>query len=71
MIQYLVWTTLESEGFGASLQHYYPEFSTTQKQQWGIQDSWQLIAEMPFGSPTLLPNEKEIQPVEERVIIAK
>ena len=71
MLQYLVWTTLESEGFGASLQHYYPEFSATQKQQWGIQDGWQLIAEMPFGSPTSLPNEKEIQPVEERVIIAK
>ncbi|MGX9132978.1 nitroreductase family protein [Rummeliibacillus sp. JY-2-4R] len=71
MLQYLVWTTLENEGFGASLQHYNPEISSKQKQQWGIQEEWKLIAQMPFGAPTTSPKDKEIQPVEERVIIAK
>ncbi|RPJ95045.1 nitroreductase [Rummeliibacillus sp. TYF005] len=71
ILQYLVWTTLENEGFGASLQHYYPEISAVQKQKWGIQSGWKLVAELPFGSPTSLPKEKEIQPVEERVIFTK
>lgn len=71
ILQYLVWTTLENEGFGASLQHYYPELSAVQKEQWGIQRGWKLVAELPFGSPTSLPKEKEIQPVEERVIFIK
>ncbi len=71
MLQYLVWTTLENEGFGANLQHYHLEFTESLKHQWGIQDGWKLYAEMPFGAPTTSPSDKEIQPVEDRVIIAK
>ena len=58
MLQYLVWTTLENEGFGANLQHYYLEFTESLKHQWGIQEGWKLISEMPFGAPTSISKAK-------------
>lgn len=71
ILQFIVWTALENEGFGASLQHYLPTFSEALKQEWGIQEGWQLIAELPFGAPTSLSKVKEFQPLEERVIIVE
>lgn len=71
MLQYLVWTTLENEGFGASLQHYYPQLSEEFKKQWGIQEGWKLISEIPFGAPTESPKPKEYKPAEDMVFIVK
>ncbi|MFJ5769313.1 nitroreductase family protein [Psychrobacillus sp. NPDC093180] len=71
MLQYLVWTALEQEGFGASLQHIYPTLSKEVKESWGIQEKWELIAELPFGNPISSPKEKLIEPVEHRVVIIK
>ena len=71
MLQYIVWTALEQEGFGASLQHFYPEFSKEVKESWGIQEKWELIAQLPFGNPISPPKEKLIEPVEQRVVIVK
>ena len=67
MHQYLVWTMLEAEGLGASLQHYNPLIDEEVKQEWNIPSNWKLIAQMPFGNPTAQPGEKEVKPVEERV----
>ncbi|ADM69860.1 hypothetical protein GMA19_02044 [Paenibacillus polymyxa E681] len=67
MLQLVVWTALEQEGLGASLQHYNPLIDEKVKNQWNIPEHWKLIAEMPFGKPTFQPGEKEFQPVEERV----
>jgi len=66
MLQFIVWTGLESEGFGASLQHYAPVVEDAVKRRWGIPAEWKLIAQMPFGTPTAAPGEKEFQPLEER-----
>ncbi|MEK0314146.1 nitroreductase family protein [Cohnella sp. 56] len=71
MHQFVIWTALESEGFGASLQHYNPLIDQEVKQTWGLPDSWALIAQMPFGKPTARPGEKTFQPLEERVKIFK
>ncbi|MFJ8066941.1 nitroreductase family protein [Psychrobacillus sp. NPDC096426] len=71
MLQYLVWTALEQEGFGASLQHFYPELSKEVKESWGIQEKWELIAQLPFGNPIASPKNKLIEPVEHRVVIVK
>ncbi|HEY8890667.1 MAG TPA: nitroreductase family protein [Clostridium sp.] len=71
MHQYVVWTSLEIEGFGASLQHYNELIETQVKKEWNLQDSWKLIAQMPFGKPTALPDEKQVQPLEERIKIFK
>ena len=68
MLQYIIWTSLCAEGFGASLQHYNPLIDDAVKETWGISDSWRLIAQMPFGVPSDLPNEKSMLPIEDRFI---
>jgi uncharacterized protein len=71
ILQYIIWTSLEVEGFGASLQHYNPLIDDEVKREWGIKNSWKLIAQMPFGRPTAGPNEKEFLPLEERILVYK
>ncbi|WP_121614113.1 nitroreductase family protein [Mesobacillus foraminis] len=67
MHQLVVWSGLEAEGLGASLQHYNPLIDDEVKKEWGIPGEWKLIAQMPFGSPTSQPGEKEFKPLEDRV----
>jgi hypothetical protein len=71
MLQYIVWTSLEAEGLGASLQHYNPIIDDDVKKEWNIPANWKLIAQMPFGTPTVQPNEKQFQSLEERIIVFK
>lgn len=67
MLQYIVWTSLEAEGFGASLQHYNPLIDDAVKKEWNIPESWRLMSQMVFGKPTAPAGEKEFKPLEERV----
>lgn len=67
MLQFVVWTALENEGFGSTLQHYNPLIDEEVQQTWNVPSSWKLIAQMPFGKPTSEPGEKQFQPLEERV----
>ncbi len=67
ILQYITWTLLEAEGFGASLQHYNPLIDHEVREEWGIPQSWKLIAQMPFGKPAAPAGEKEFSPLEERV----
>lgn len=71
MHQYVIWTALEIEGFGASLQHYNEVIEGDVKKEWNIPDNWKLIAQMPFGKPTAEPDEKQYQPLEERIKVFK
>jgi predicted oxidoreductase (fatty acid repression mutant protein) len=71
MHQLVVWTALESEGFGASLQHYNPLIDDEVRATWSLPDSWKLIAQMPFGKPTAAPGEKSFNPIEERLKVFK
>lgn len=71
MLQYVIWTSLELEGFGASLQHYNPLIDAEVKTKWEVPDSWKLIAQMPFGKPTAGPGDKDFKPLEERIKIYK
>lgn len=71
MLQYVIWTALEIEGFGASLQHYNELIEADVKKQWGIPANWKLIAQMPFGKPTAQPDEKQFQPLEMRLKVFK
>lgn len=71
MHQYALWTALEMEGLGASLQHYNELIASDVKKEWNLPESWKLIAQMPFGKPTAEPGEKEYQPLEERVKVFK
>lgn len=67
MHQLVVWAGLEAEGLGASLQHYNPLIDDEVKKEWSIPENWKLIAQMPFGNPTVTPGEKEFRPLEERI----
>ena len=71
MHQYVIWTSLQIEGLGVSLQHYNERIEGDVKKEWNIPEEWKLIAQMPFGKPTAEPGEKEIQSLEKRFIILK
>ncbi|WP_458120234.1 nitroreductase family protein [Paenibacillus sp. Z6-24] len=67
MLQLVIWTALEAEGLGATLQHYNPIIDEEVKSTWNIPAQWQLVAQMPFGKPVAPAGEKTYQPVDERV----
>ena len=71
MHQYVIWTALEIEGFGASLQHYNELIEEDVKKEWNVPSNWKLIAQMPFGKPTAQPDEKQFQPLEDRIKVFK
>lgn len=71
MHQFVIWTSLEIEGFGASLQHYNELIEEDVKKEWDIPNNWKLIAQMPFGKPVVNPDEKQYKPLEERIRIIK
>lgn len=71
MLQYIVWTALELEGFGATLQHYQPLIDEAVQEIWGVPESWTLLAQMPFGKPTAAPGEKQFQSMDERFKVFK
>ncbi|MFB0957806.1 MAG: nitroreductase family protein [Clostridiaceae bacterium] len=69
MHQIAVWSALADEGIGASLQHYNELIDERVRMEWNIPDQWKLYAQMPFGRAVDVPKEKDIKPLEERVII--
>lgn len=71
MLQFVIWTALEAEGYGASLQHYNELVAQTVKDEWGLPSSWRLIAQMPFGNPVSKPSAKDFSPIESRVRVYK
>lgn len=71
MLQYVIWTGLEAEGLGVSLQHYNPLIDDEVRKEFDVPASWKLIAQMPFGAPTAKAGEKQFQSVEERIKIFK
>ena len=71
MNQFNIWTSLELNGYGASLQHYNELIEAEVKKEWNIPEGWEMRAQMPFGKPTSNPGEKEFKPLEDRVIVYK
>lgn len=71
MHQFVIWTALEMEGFGASLQHYNELIEAEIKKEWSIPNNWKLIAQMPFGKPVVEPDEKQFQALEHRIKVFK
>ncbi|WP_077247462.1 nitroreductase family protein [Pseudobacillus wudalianchiensis] len=71
MLQYIVWTALEQEGLGATLQHYQPLIDEKVRNEWNVPASWKLHAQMPFGKPVAPAGDKEFQPLSERVKVYK
>ena len=71
IMEYIVWTALDAEGYGASLQHYNELISKQIAQEWGFPDNWMLNAQMPFGNILEEPMAKTFKPLEDRLKIFK
>ena len=71
MHQFVIWTSLEIEGFGVSLQHYNEVIEEDVKKEWNIPRNWKLIAQMLFGKPTADPDEKQFNPLKDRIKVFK
>ncbi len=71
MLQFAVWTSLELEGLGATLQHYNPLIDEEVKSTWKLPASWKLTGQMPFGKPVAAPDAKEFVPLSERMLLFK
>lgn len=67
MHQFVIWTALEMESYGASLQHYTELIEEDVKKEWSLPSNWKLVAQMPFGKPIAQPDEKQFQPLDERI----
>ncbi len=67
MLQFNIWTSLELEGYGASLQHYNELIEAAVKKAWDLPEQWEMRAQMPFGKPTAQAGDKEFKPLEERL----
>lgn len=71
MLQYVIWTALELEGLGASLQHYNELIEADVRQAWNVPAHWKMIAQMPFGKVMAPPQDKEFKPLEDRMKLHK
>ncbi|MGL4520724.1 MAG: nitroreductase family protein [Phocaeicola sp.] len=71
MHQLAIWTMLEDSGFGASLQHYAPLIDQEVYREWNLPATWQLVAQMPFGTPAKEPDKKEFKPLKDRFFVFK
>ncbi|WP_178022446.1 nitroreductase family protein [uncultured Paenibacillus sp.] len=71
ILQYVVWTALSDEGVGASLQHYNPLIDDVVRKEWGVPETWKLIAQMPFGKIEAPAGDKEFAPIESRMKVFK
>ncbi len=69
MHQFAIWTMLEDLGLGASLQHYNPLIDEEVRRTWHLPETWGLVAQMPFGTPTAEPGEKEFDDLSARIKI--
>lgn len=51
MHQFVLWTALEAEGFGANLQHYQVVESVSKQASeiWGVDGDWDMAAQLVFG----------------------
>lgn len=56
--QFSTWTALNTDGLGASLQHYNPIVDEQVHTEWDIPKNWKLRAQLVFGSVEGAANEK-------------
>ena len=71
MLQFAIWTQLEAEGLGVSLQHYNPLIDEEVKKEFDIPREWRLISQMPFGNILKEPDGKVFNNTDDRVKVFK
>lgn len=71
MLQYMIWTAFANQQIGASLQHYNPLIDEEIKKEFNIPESWQLVAQMPFGGIASTPKAHKTENLESKLTILK
>lgn len=71
MLQYMIWQTLAENEVGASLQHYNELITQSVNKMFELPKTWELVAQMPFGSIETEPAEKTFLPLEGRLKILR
>jgi hypothetical protein len=69
MLQLAVWSALRDLGLGANLQHYNPVIDGAVRELLGVPESWQLVAQMPFGSIAEPAGPKDGEDIAKRVLV--
>ncbi len=67
MLQYIIWTALEAEGLGMSLQHYNPIIDDQVSEAFNISKDFKLITQMVLGNPVTQPKEKQLGELSHRL----
>ena len=71
MLQFNTWAGLRDKEIGASLQHYNELIESYVKETYNLPDSWDLKAQMPFGSIEKGSEEKDHMDLKKRFMIKK
>ena len=71
MLQFIIWTALENEGLGASLQHYNPLIDKEVAEAFGVNKDYKLLGQLVFGNPVSEAGEKTSLPLSERVTMIR
>jgi len=71
MLKYIIWASLSAEGYGASLQHYTELIEEDVRKELGIDASWKMVGQIPFGAPGHAPYDKGFEDLEKRVLMYK
>lgn len=67
MLQFSVWAALREQNIGASLQHYNPVIDDAVRKLFALPESWQLVAQMPFGGIAAEPEAKDAEARDARI----
>lgn len=71
MLQLAIWSGLRDLDIGANVQHYNPIIDDAVKKLFDVPEQYVLVAQMPFGGIGALPDAKEKENIDERVVIKK
>lgn len=71
MLQFTIWSGLAEKGIGANLQHYNPVIDKKIKEIFNIPESYEFVAQMPFGNIKLEAPSKAKENIDTRVIVIK
>ena len=69
ILQFMIWTSLANAGIGANLQHYNPLIDEDVMKVFDISKEWELVAQMPFGGISDIPEAHKVEKIEQKFII--
>lgn len=71
MLQICVWAGLREIGVGANIQHYNPVIDDAVRALFDLPDTWQLVAQMPFGGIVIEREPKAAEDISLRLRVER